>query len=56
VDGIAPPEVVARLRKPNVVATVTPPFYEPAYVWLSAGLITLESDVNAALAAVRALG
>jgi selenocysteine lyase/cysteine desulfurase len=56
VDGTSPPEVVARLRKANVVATVTPPFYEPAYVRLSAGLITVESDVNTALAAVRALG
>jgi isopenicillin-N epimerase len=56
VDGMNPAEVVARLRKANVIATVTPPFYEPAYVRLSAGLITVESDVKAALAAVRALG
>jgi selenocysteine lyase/cysteine desulfurase len=55
VDGRTPGQVVERLRKANVVATVTPPFYEPAYARLSAGLITLESDVNAALAAVRAL-
>jgi selenocysteine lyase/cysteine desulfurase len=55
VDGLEPPAVVERLRAANVVASVTPGFYRPPYARLAAGLITLESDVDAALAAVRAL-
>ena len=55
VDGLAPAEVVSRLRKAGVLATVTPPFYTPAYARLAAGLINLESDVDQAVAAVRAL-
>ena len=39
----------------RVVASVTPPFYRPAYARLAAGLITVEEDVEAALAAVRAI-
>jgi selenocysteine lyase/cysteine desulfurase len=55
VDGYEPRAVVERLRAANVVASVTPSFYQPAYARLAAGLITLEADVDAALAAVRAL-
>jgi selenocysteine lyase/cysteine desulfurase len=55
IDGLEPPAVVERLRAANVVASVTPSFYKPTYARLAAGLITLESDVDAALAAVRAL-
>ena len=55
VNGLAPEEVVKRLRAKKVIATVTPPFYEPAYVRLAAGLLTLDSDVNTSLAAVRSL-
>jgi selenocysteine lyase/cysteine desulfurase len=55
VDGMEPHAVVERLRAANVVASVTPPFYQPTYARLAAGLITLESDVYATLAAVRAL-
>jgi selenocysteine lyase/cysteine desulfurase len=51
VEGLAPAQVVEKLRAANVVASVTPPFYPAEYARLSAGLI----DVEAALAAVRAL-
>jgi selenocysteine lyase/cysteine desulfurase len=55
VEGLEPRAVVERLRAANVIASVTPPFYKPSYARLAAGLITLEGDVDAALAAVRAL-
>ena len=55
VDGLAPPAVVSRLHERGVIASVTPSFYTPAFVRLAAGLITLEADVDRALAAVRAL-
>ncbi len=55
VAGLEPREAVARLRQKNVVASVTPGFYKPPYVRLSAGLVTLEADVDRALAAVRTL-
>jgi len=55
VDGVPPPEVVARLHERKIVASVTPPFYDPPYARLAAGLYTVESDVEAALAAVRAI-
>jgi selenocysteine lyase/cysteine desulfurase len=53
IDGRTPPQVVQALRQRNVVASVTPGFYKPPYARLSAGLLTLEEDVDAALAAVR---
>jgi isopenicillin-N epimerase len=55
VEGLAPPEVVKRLRAKRIVASVTPPFYPTPYVRLSAGLINDEADVETALAAVRSL-
>jgi selenocysteine lyase/cysteine desulfurase len=55
VDGLTPEQIVSRLRAKNVVATVTPRFYAPTYARLSAGLITLEADIDRALAAVRAI-
>jgi isopenicillin-N epimerase len=55
VDGMAPAAVVSRLHDQGVIASVTPGFYDPAYVRLAAGLINLEADVERALAAVRAL-
>jgi len=55
VAGLEPPEAVARLRQKNIIASVTPGFYKPPYVRLAAGLVTLEADVDRALAAVRAL-
>src|SRR5262249_37846709 len=55
VEGLEPHEVVERVRKQNVVASVTPGFYNPPYARLAAGLINLESDVDRAIAAVRAL-
>jgi isopenicillin-N epimerase len=51
VEGIAAREVVARLRRRRVVATVTP--YATEHVRLGPGLYTSEDDVDAALAAIR---
>jgi selenocysteine lyase/cysteine desulfurase len=55
VGKLKPEEVVARLRQKNVVASVTPPFYPTPYARLAAGLVNLESDVDAALSAVSGL-
>jgi selenocysteine lyase/cysteine desulfurase len=55
VAGIEPAVVVSRLRNASIIASVTPPFYKPTYARLSAGLITVEKDIERALAAVRAL-
>jgi selenocysteine lyase/cysteine desulfurase len=55
VDGQTPAQTVNRLRAKGVVASVTPPFYSPPYARLSAGLVTVESDVERALGAVRAV-
>ncbi len=55
VAGLAPGEVVARLKTKQIVASVTPSFYRPTYVRLAASLVTLEPDVDRSLAAVRAL-
>jgi selenocysteine lyase/cysteine desulfurase len=55
VDGMKPDETVAALRKANVVASTTPPFYATSYARLAASLLTVEEDVDKALAAVRQL-
>lgn len=55
VDGMAPDAVVARLREKRVVASVTPAFYDPLHVRLAPSLLTLEKDVERAVAAVRAV-
>ena len=54
VGGSSASEVVDRLATRRVVASVTP--YATRYVRLGPGLYTVEADVDAALAAVRALG
>jgi selenocysteine lyase/cysteine desulfurase len=54
-SGLTPEETVARLKAKGIVASVTPGFYRPAYTRLAASLVTLEPDVDRALAAVRAL-
>jgi selenocysteine lyase/cysteine desulfurase len=54
VEGSSASEVVDRLAARRVVASVTP--YATRYVRLGPGLYTVEADVDAALAAVRALG
>ena len=53
VDGYDPREAVARLRAAKVIATSTP--YEPSYLRFGPTIINSESDVEAALAAVRRL-
>ncbi len=55
VDGLAPAEVVKRLHAQRVVASVTPPFYEPPYARLAPSLLTLEADVDRAVEAVASL-
>jgi len=53
VEGSSASEVVERLAGRRVVATVTP--YATRYVRLGPGLYTVDADVDATLAAVRAL-
>jgi selenocysteine lyase/cysteine desulfurase len=53
VKDMRPAETVARLARSGVLATVTP--YATPYVRLGPGLYTSDEDVDAALAAVRAL-
>jgi selenocysteine lyase/cysteine desulfurase len=53
VDGYGPDEAVARLRRANVISSATP--YRPSYLRFGPTIINSESDVDAALAAVRAL-
>ncbi len=53
VDGYGPNEAVARLRKSNVISSATP--YDPSYLRFGPSIINSESDVEATLAAVRAL-
>lgn len=55
VAGRTPHEVVAGLAARHVVATVTPGFYDPPYARLAPSLLTLEEDVDRAVAAVAAL-
>jgi selenocysteine lyase/cysteine desulfurase len=53
IDGVRPNEVVGRLRKQGVVASVTP--YQRSYVRFGTTLINNEDDVDAALRGIRAL-
>jgi selenocysteine lyase/cysteine desulfurase len=53
VDGYSSDEAVERLRKANVIASTTP--YQPSYLRFGPTIINSESDVDAALAAVRTL-
>jgi selenocysteine lyase/cysteine desulfurase len=53
VDGLEPPDAVARLREHRVAASVTP--YATPYVRLGTGLWVDEADVDAALDAVAGL-
>jgi selenocysteine lyase/cysteine desulfurase len=52
VHGKAPADVVKALGAKKIVASVTPPFYNPPYVRLAPSLLTDESDVDRAVAAV----
>jgi selenocysteine lyase/cysteine desulfurase len=53
VDGVSPADAVHRLRATNVQTSATP--YTPSYLRLGPSIVTRESDVDAALAALRAL-
>jgi selenocysteine lyase/cysteine desulfurase len=53
VDGVAPGQVVERLRQRKVIASVTPRSYGVDYARLSPSLLTSPADVEAALRAVR---
>jgi selenocysteine lyase/cysteine desulfurase len=53
VDGYGPDEAVARLREENVISSATP--YQPSYLRFGPTIINSESDVEAALTAVRSL-
>ncbi|HEY5946149.1 MAG TPA: aminotransferase class V-fold PLP-dependent enzyme, partial [Kofleriaceae bacterium] len=55
VEGKTPEQVVAGLRSHRVVASVTPSFYDPMYARLAPSLLTLEDDVDRAVAAVAAV-
>jgi selenocysteine lyase/cysteine desulfurase len=52
VDGKAPAAVVQALGAKAIVAAVTPAYYSQAYVRLAPSLLTDESDVDLAVAAV----
>ena len=55
VEGMDPYAAVERLKQQRIVASVVPDFYVPLHVRLAPGLLTLEPDVERALAGVRAL-
>lgn len=55
VDGLLPDEVVARLRAKAVIASVTPPFYVPAYARVAPSLLTGEQEVDATVRAIAEL-
>jgi selenocysteine lyase/cysteine desulfurase len=55
VAGKTPEQVVAALATRGIVASVTPSFYTPAYARLAPSLLTLEDDVDRAVAAVAAV-
>ena len=53
VRGLAPPEVVARLRERRIIATVTP--YVPSYARVSPSIVNTPAQIERALAAIRSL-
>jgi selenocysteine lyase/cysteine desulfurase len=53
IDGIAPDDVVKRLLERGIVASTSP--YKVTYARLAPSLVTDEDDVEAALAAVKAI-
>lgn len=54
VRGMSPAQVVGRLRERGIIASRTP--YAPSYARVTPGLINTPEEVDAALAAVRAMG
>ena len=55
VDGMSPEQVVGKLAADKIVASVTPDFYSPLHARLAPSLVTLEADVDRAVAAVATL-
>lgn len=55
VEGRSPAQVVDGLTKQNIIASTTPGFYRPSYARLAPSLLTLEEDVDRAVAAVARL-
>ncbi len=55
VEGRSPAQVVEGLMKQNIIASTTPGFYRPPYARLAPSLLTLEEDVDRAVAAVARL-
>ena len=55
VAGYSPAQIVAALHRQGVIASVTPGFYKPSYARLAPSLLTLEEDVDRAVAAVARL-
>jgi selenocysteine lyase/cysteine desulfurase len=55
VDGLPPKEVVERLKKKKIVASVTPSFYVPEYVRYAPSLLTDEEQVSTAVRALAEL-
>jgi selenocysteine lyase/cysteine desulfurase len=55
VEGMSPDAAVERLMQRKVIASVTPPSYKVNFARLSPSLLTLPSDVEASLRAVREL-
>jgi isopenicillin-N epimerase len=53
VDGLTPEEVVGRLRRRKVIASVTPRSYEMHLARLAPSLLTSPADVDASVRAVR---
>jgi selenocysteine lyase/cysteine desulfurase len=54
VDGLSPEDVVARLYKRAVIASVTP--YATRYARLSPSLLTSPKEVDATLGEIKNLG
>jgi selenocysteine lyase/cysteine desulfurase len=55
IDGMKPEQVVAGLAARRIVASVTPSFYTPPFARLAPSLVTMEEDVDRAVAAVASI-
>ena len=55
VAGLTPDEVVERLHRQGIIASVTPGFYTPALARVAPSLLTVEEDVERTVRAIAAL-
>lgn len=55
VAGMTPREVVERLHRQGIIASVTPGFYRPALARVAPSLLTVEEDVARTVRAIAAL-